>query len=78
MGDENLRAPLAADGAAPQRDLTVAEARAFDAAIAVRIDAAVADADFTDVPPVECAKLTSELRRKVAALGHRGDVTPLA
>lgn len=44
------RARLALGGAVPQRDLTHDEAHQFDAEVAIRIDDAVAQADFSAAP----------------------------
>lgn len=44
------RVRLALEGTIAQRDLTLNEARELDAAIAVRIGAAVVQADFASAP----------------------------
>lgn len=65
------RVRLALDGALTQRDLTSDEARQLDAAVAVRIDAAVAGADFTSAPLADFAAVLPDPHRVLVDLAAR-------
>ncbi|MCD4527116.1 ParD-like family protein [Nocardioides sp. cx-173] len=62
------RVRLALEGTIAQRDLTLDEARQFDAAIAVRIDDAVAGSDFSAVPVPDFAAVSPDPHRVLADL----------
>lgn len=64
------RVRLALDGRIALRDLTVDEAREFDAEVTVRIDEAVARADFASAPLPDLAP-SPEVRRMLADLASR-------
>lgn len=56
------------------RDVPCAETLRAEAAIAARIDDALADADFTDVSPPDFTAVTPDPRRVLAALATRTGV----
>ncbi len=62
------RVRLALDGRIAQRDLTVDEARQFDAVVAFRIDDAVAQADFASAPLPDFAAASPDPHRVLAEL----------
>lgn len=62
------RVRLALDGSLAQRDLTRDEARQFDAAVAVRIDDAVARADFASAPLPNFAAVSPDPHRVLVDL----------
>lgn len=65
------RVRLALDGTIAQRDLSVDEARQFDAAITVRIDEAVAGADFSAASLPDFAAASTDPQRLLADLVPR-------
>ncbi len=65
------RVRLALEGTIAQRDLTLDEARQLDAAIAVRIDDAVARSDFASAPLPDFAAVSPDPHRVVADLASR-------
>ncbi len=66
--DQTERVRLALEGDIAQRHLTLDEARQFDAAISVRIDEAVARADFASAPLPNFAAASPDLHRVLADL----------
>ena len=62
------RIRLALEGTIAQRDLTLDEARQLDAAISVRIDDAVARADFASAPVPNFAAVSPDPHRVLAGL----------
>lgn len=68
------RVRLALDGTIAQRDLTLDEARQLDAAIAVRIDAAVAGADFSSAPVPDFTAVLPDPHRVLADLASRARI----
>lgn len=62
------RVRLALDGRIAQQDLTVNEARQFDAAVAVRLDDAVSHADFASAPLPNFASFSPDPDRVLTAL----------
>jgi hypothetical protein len=68
------RVRLALEGTIAQRDLTLDEARQFDAAIAVRIDDAVARADFSSAPLPDFAAVSPDPHRVLADLASRAQL----
>ncbi|WP_166389890.1 TA system antitoxin ParD family protein [Nocardioides ochotonae] len=72
------RVRLALEGTIAQRDLTLDEARQFDAAIAVRIDDAVAHADFASAPLPNFAEVSPDPHRVLADLASREEVSERA
>jgi hypothetical protein len=67
------RVRLAVEGTIAQRDLTLDEARQFDAAVAVRIDDAVARADFASAPLPDFAAASPDPHRVLADLASRAE-----
>lgn len=65
------RVQLAIEGTLPQRDLTPDEARQVDAAIAVRVDDAVAQADFSSAALPDFAAVLPDPHRVFADLASR-------
>lgn len=68
------RVRLALDGTIAQRDLTLDEARQFDAALAVRIDEAVARTDFAAAPLPDFAAVTPDPHRVLVDLASRAQL----
>lgn len=68
------RVRLAVDGTLAQRDLTRDESRQFDAAVAVRIDDAVAHADFSDAPVPDFTAALPDPQRVLVDLATRAQV----
>lgn len=68
------RVRLALDGTVAQRDLTHDETRQFDAAVAVRIDEAVARADFASAPLPDFAAASPDPHRVLADLASRAQL----
>lgn len=68
------RVRLALEGTIAQRDLTLDEARQLDAAIAVRIDDAVARVDFASAPLPDFAAVSPDPHRVLADLAARAQV----
>ncbi|MBM9459088.1 hypothetical protein JK386_04180 [Nocardioides sp. zg-536] len=66
------RVRLALEGKVAQRDLSLDEARQFDAAITARIDEAVAHADFSSAPLPDFSSATPDPHRVLADLTSRG------
>ena len=65
------RVRLALEGMIAQRDLTLDEARQLDAAIAVRVDDAVARADFASAPLPDFAAVSPDPHRVLVDLASR-------
>jgi hypothetical protein len=68
------RVRLALEGTIAQRDLTLDEARQLDAAIAVRIDDAVARTDFASAPLPDFAAVTPDPHRVLVDLASRAQL----
>lgn len=68
------RVRLALEGTIAQRDLGLDEARQFDAAIAVRIDDAVAGADFASAPLPDFADASPDPHRVLVDLASRAQL----
>ncbi|WP_141014443.1 TA system antitoxin ParD family protein [Nocardioides sambongensis] len=68
------RVRLALEGTIAQRDLTLDEARQFDAAIAVRIDDAVAGADFASAPLPDFSAVSPDPHSVLADLASRAQL----
>lgn len=72
------RVRLALEGTLPQRDLTLDEARQFDAVVAVRIDEAVAGADFSTAALPDFSAVTPDPHRVLTDLAARTEVSAQA
>lgn len=68
------RVRLALEGTIAQRDLTLDEARQFDAAVAVRIDEAVAGVDFASAPLPDFATTSPDPQRVLTDLATRAEL----
>lgn len=68
------RVRRALEGTLPQRELSLDEARQLDAAIAVRIDEAVAQADFASAPLPDFSAVVPDPQRVLAGSAARTDL----